>query len=275
PLPGGVVVRVAASHLRVGTFELLASRGDQAGLQALTTYALGRHYPDAVGAVNEPLALLERVVAAQASLVARWLGLGFIHGVMNTDNTSISGETIDYGPCAFLDEYVPQKTFSSIDRGGRYAYANQPRMALWNVTRLAETLIPLIDPEQGRAVAMATEQLDRFAELFGEAHSRVLHAKAGLEREEDGDVKLLQTLLDRMASGEVDFTRFRRVNPAFIPRNHRVEQLITAAVRQGDFGPFEAFHRVLARPYDDQPESASWAEPPAREERVQATFCGT
>ena len=245
---------------------------------------------------------------------------------MNTDNTSISGETIDYGPCAFLDEYDPQKTFSSIDHRGRYAYANQPRIALWNLTRLAETLIPLIDADQDRAVAGATELLDTFAERFGEAHGRVLRAKVGLTIEDAADGPLLADLLERMASNEVDFTLFfrglceavadpnrnaavaslfatpgafhewserwrprlarepgspadkaaamRLVNPAFIPRNHRIEEIIVSA-RRGDFTPFETFSRVLEHPYDDQPEHASWREPPEREQRVTATFCGT
>jgi uncharacterized protein YdiU (UPF0061 family) len=326
-LPGGVLVRVAASHLRVGTFELLASRGDLDGLRALTSYALGRHYPDAVGLPDEPLALLERVIAAQAALVARWMGVGFIHGVMNTDNTSISGETIDYGPCAFLDEYTPNKTFSSIDRGGRYAFGNQPRIALWNLTRLAETLVPLLDPDQDKAVALATDCLGTFSALFTAAHDRVMRAKLGFTVADPDDAALLADLLERMAANEVDFTLFfrqlcasaaspaadadtaalfaapgafhdwagrwrprlrrepgspeeksaamRAVNPAFIPRNHRIEEIIRAAVRQGNFSPFEEFSRVLEHPYEDQPEHASWREPPRREERVRATFCGT
>jgi len=329
PLPGAVFVRVAASHLRVGTFELLAARGDQDGVRVLTSYALGRHYPAALGAGDprgEALALLDGVIAAQANLVARWLGLGFIHGVMNTDNTSISGETIDYGPCAFLDEYAPGKTFSSIDHAGRYAFANQPRIALWNLTRLAETLVPAIaaDPEQG--VALATERLEGFAAIFNAAHDRVSRAKLGLSLAEPEDTELLADLHERLAANEVDFTRFfrrlcdaaadpshdlevaagfadpgafhpwaqrwrqrllrepgtpadrrasmRLANPAFIPRNHRIEEIITAAVR-GDLTPFETFTRVLEHPYEDQPEFASWREPPRRDQRVRATFCGT
>jgi uncharacterized protein YdiU (UPF0061 family) len=326
-LPGAVITRVAASHLRVGTFELLAARNDDEGIKILTTYALRRHYPEAAGSANEALALLECVTAAQARLVARWLGLGFIHGVMNTDNTSISGETIDYGPCAFLDEYDPGKTFSSIDRGGRYAFANQPRIALWNLSRLAETLLPAIAEDQDAAVALATERLNGFAAIFGEANGRIQRAKIGLTLVEPDDPALLQDLLERLAANEVDFTLFyrrlcaaaadpandaevastfadpdafapwaerwrqrlqrepgtpeqraaamRQVNPAFIPRNHRIEELITAAVERRDFGPFETFHQVLARPYEDQPEFAEWREPPLREQRVCATFCGT
>ena len=327
PLPGAVFVRVAASHLRVGTFELLAARGDQEGLRVLTSYALARHYPAAAGTTHEALALLDGVITAQAELVARWLGLGFIHGVMNTDNTAISGETIDYGPCAFLDEYAPGKTFSSIDHAGRYAFANQPRIALWNLTRLAETLVPAIATDPQQAVALATERLEGFAAIFNAAHDRVQRAKLGLSLAEPDDAALLSDLLERLAANEVDYTllfrrlcdaaadpshdehvaagfadpaafhpwaqrwrqrllrepgssadrraAMRRVNPAFIPRNHRVEEIITAAVQRGDLTPFETFTRVLERPYEDQPEFASWGEPPRREQRVQATFCGT
>jgi uncharacterized protein YdiU (UPF0061 family) len=162
-LPGAILVRVAASHIRVGTFEFFAARADREALQALTAYALARHYPNAVGTGNDALALLERVIHAQADLVARWLGVGFVHGVMNTDNTAVSGETIDYGPCAFLDEYDPEKKFSSIDHGGRYAFSNQPRIALWNVARLAEALLVLVSDDESEAVRLATERLDRFA----------------------------------------------------------------------------------------------------------------
>ncbi|XXX80787.1 YdiU family protein [Sorangium sp. So ce134] len=325
-LPGAVLTRVAASHLRVGTFQFFAARGDREALATLASYALSRHYPEAAGSGNDALALLERVIEAQASLVARWLGVGFVHGVMNTDNTSISGETIDYGPCAFLDEYDPEKKFSSIDRGGRYAFGNQPGIAQWNMLRLAEALLPLLADDQEEAVRLATDRVQRFTGLFVEAHERVLRAKLGLAREEDDDLALAADLLDRLASNGVDYTLFfrrlcasaadpgadaqaaslfaepgafrdwaeawrrrlaredvppeararsmRLVNPAFIPRNHRIEALIQAAVR-GDFEPFETFVRALERPYDDQPELAYLSEPPQLEERVKHTFCGT
>ncbi len=205
-LPGAVLARVAASHIRVGTFQFFAVREDHEALTALTSYALKRHYPDAAGSGNDARALLERVSAAQASLVARWLGVGFVHGVMNTDNTAVSGETLDYGPCAFLDEYDPGKTFSSIDHHGRYAFANQPRIAQWNLTRLAETLLPLLSEDEEATVRIATEVLDAFPALFGAAHLRVLRAKLGLQREDEDDLALASDLLERMASSEVDFT---------------------------------------------------------------------
>jgi uncharacterized protein YdiU (UPF0061 family) len=332
-LPGAVLTRVAASHIRVGTFQFFAARQDKEALSTLASYALARHYPDARGTGNDALALLERVIAAQALLVARWLGVGFVHGVMNTDNTSISGETLDYGPCAFLDEYDPDKRFSSIDTGGRYAYANQPPIMLWNLTRLAEALLPLLADDEEQSVALARERLERFAPAFGVAHDAIWRAKLGLQArpdEDEGDPLLATDLLGRLASERVDFTLFfRRLcasaadpvadartaalfgnpgafhdwaerwraraardsvtpeararamrdhNPAFIPRNHRVEEVIVAAVAHADFGPFETLLDVVTRPYDDRadrPDLARFADPPTEDERVTETFCGT
>ncbi len=328
-LPGAVLTRVAASHIRVGTFQFFANRGDQEALRILTAHALARHYPAAAGTGNDALALLEKVIDAQADLVARWLGVGFVHGVMNTDNTAISGETLDFGPCAFLDEYDPEKTFSSIDHGGRYAFSNQPRIALWNLARLGEALLPLVSPNVDEAVRVASEALARYEPRFERAHLDVMRAKLGLTpRDEDAqDAALVERLLALLAARRVDYTlffrrlceladassdstlaplfegdegairtwlsawrqrlaaeaeptvarvaRMRRSNPAFIPRNHRVEEAIEAAVRHGDFEPFETLVRVLERPYDDQPEAVHLAEPPRPEERVLRTFCGT
>ena len=213
-VPGAVFTRVAASHIRVGTFEYFAARDDKEALATLASYALARHYPEAAGSGNDALALLERVIAAQASLVARWLGVGFIHGVMNTDNTSIAGETIDYGPCAFLDAYDPRKKFSSIDTAGRYAFANQPRIAHWNLTRLAEALLPLFADDEDEAVRRAQGRLERFPALFDAAYLAVLRAKLGLGAQEhaddEGDHALASDLLERLASNEVDYTLFFR-----------------------------------------------------------------
>ena len=326
-LPGAVLTRVAASHLRVGTFQYFAARRDKEALDILTEYAIARHYPDAAGSNNSALALLDCVIVAQANLVAAWLGVGFVHGVMNTDNTSISGETIDYGPCAFLDEFDPNKKFSSIDHGGRYAFGSQPRIAQWNLLRLAETLLPLLADNEEEAICIATERVQRFPSAFDAAYARVLRAKLGLIRENDGDAELIGDLFERLAANGADYTIFfrrfcacaadpaadadvatlfakpsafydwvsawrrrigeetaapveraasmRRANPAFIPRNHRVEQAIAAATRQADFAPFERLALVLARPFDDQPEHADLAEPPLLDERVRETFCGT
>jgi uncharacterized protein YdiU (UPF0061 family) len=326
-LPGGVITRVAASHLRVGTFQYFAARGDRDAIETLTRYALDRHYPGRDRSAGDALALLDAVLDAQADLVARWMGVGFVHGVMNTDNTAISGETLDYGPCAFLDEYHPDKVFSSIDHGGRYAFARQPEIARWNLSRLAETLLPLIADDIERARALAMARLERFPERFAEAHERVVGRKLGLDRREDGDRALFSRLFDAMAASQVDFTIFfrrlcdaaesaeadasvaalfsdprayehwaqawrqrlagedtppvararamRQSNPAFIPRNHRVEQMIQAALSTRDFGPFETLLTVLARPFDERPGAEHLAEPPLPRERVTQTFCGT
>ena len=212
-LPGAVLTRVASSHLRVGRFEYFAAREDHEALGTRASYALARHYPGRAGTGNDALALLERVIDAQASLVARWLGVGFIHGVMNTDNTSISGETIDYGPCAFLDTYDPKKRFSSIDTGGRYAFGNQPRVALWNLSRLAESLLPLFADEEEDAVRLAESRLAGFPEAFDAAHLGVLRAKLGLGAKDDergGDLELARDLFERLAANEVDHTVFFR-----------------------------------------------------------------
>jgi len=326
PLPGAVLARVASSHLRVGTFQYFDATRDEEGLRALVDYALARHFPDTEGAGNPALALLERVVHAQANLVARWLGVGFVHGVMNTDNTSISGETIDYGPCAFLDETNPKKVFSSIDRNGRYAFMNQPAMAQWNCARLADALLPLVSEDEAEAVVLATARIEAFGKTFRAAYAAVVRAKLGLQAEEDGDASLTEDLFALMTQGAVDYTIFfrtlcdaaesgddepirtlfsaspaptpwleawrrrlgresasaadrasamRRANPAFIPRNHRIEEAIVAATREDDFAPFHALRRALERPYEDQPELAHLAEPPRPEERVRRTFCGT
>src|ERR1700754_2678075 len=214
-LPGAVLPRVASSHIRVGTFQFFAARGDIDGVRQLADHVIARHYPD-MGMAERPYhALLERVVARQADLVARWLLVGFIHGVMNTDNTSISGETIDYGPCAFMDEYNPAQVFSSIDEMGRYAYANQPRIALWNLTRLAECLLPLFSDDKDNAIEQAQFILGEFAEKFAAAYQAGLRAKVGLFTKADGDDALEQDLLDTMAKNQADFTlTFRRLSDA-------------------------------------------------------------
>src|SRR6202023_2469245 len=214
-LPGAVLTRVAASHIRVGTFQYFAARGDTEGVRRLADHVIAWHYPQASGAERPYHALLEGVIARQADLVARWLLVGFIHGVMNTDNTSVSGETIDYGPCAFMDHYDPAKVFSSIDEQGLYAYANQPRIALWNLTRLAECLLPLLSDDQEKAIAEAQEILGAFIERFAAAYQAGLRNKIGLFTTREADEALVQDLLDAMARNQADFTlTFRRLSEA-------------------------------------------------------------
>ncbi len=211
-LPGAVLTRVAASHIRVGTFQFFAARGDGEGVRTLADYVIARHYPQAKDAANLYRALLELVIARQADLVARWLLVGFIHGVMNTDNMTISGETIDYGPCAFMDGYHPATVYSSIDVQGRYAYGNQPRIAQWNLARLAETLLPLLDEDENKAIEVAKESLGTFASVLEKAYAAGLSRKIGLQQSEPDDFALAQDLLSRMAGSEADFTlTFRRL----------------------------------------------------------------
>ncbi|MDM9627127.1 YdiU family protein [Rhizobium sp. S152] len=326
-LPGAVFTRVAASHIRVGTFQFFAARGDAEGIRALADYVIERHYPDIKDAANPYLALFEAVSERQASLIARWLHIGFIHGVMNTDNMTVSGETIDFGPCAFMDSYDAATVFSSIDQNGRYAYASQPGIGQWNLARLGETLLPLIDPDLEKAVAAANIVIEHYGERFQIDWLRGMRDKIGLSTVEDDDLELVQSLLSAMQAGRADFTltflrlshlaadngseaaflatfaepdaaaawlgrwheRLERetwpaaersaamlkVNPAFIPRNHRIEQAITAAVEDADFSLFEALLKVLSRPYEEQPDFAPYMEPPKPEERVLQTFCGT
>ncbi|WP_375263035.1 YdiU family protein [Palleronia sp.] len=310
PLPGAVLTRVAASHIRVGTFQYLYARQDTDGLQALTDHVIARHYPDADG----PEGLLDAVVGAQARLIARWMGVGFIHGVMNTDNMAVSGETIDYGPCAFLDSYHPDTVFSSIDRYGRYAYARQPEIAVWNLAQFATCLLPLM-PDRQAAVERFTDIVNDFGVRFQAEWLDVFRTKLGLSTAEEDDAALAHRLLDILATNRDDFTLIfrgladgsatdhvtdrpafdqwhelwtarrqrdglaeedqvalmRRTNPGVIPRNHRIEEVIQAAV-SGDYAPFHALHAALGTPYQDHPV---FAAPPAAGEEVTATFCGT
>jgi uncharacterized protein YdiU (UPF0061 family) len=330
-LPGAVLTRVASSHVRVGTFQYFAARGDQESLRELLTYVIARHYPEARDADVPALAVLRAVAERQAALIAEWMRVGFIHGVMNTDNMAISGETIDYGPCAFMDKYDPKTVFSSIDHGGRYAYANQPGIARWNVARLAETLLPLIDSDIDKAVGLATEVVESFIAQFDAYFLDAMRRKIGLATAVEGDADLINRLLATMHNAGADFTLtfrglaleaqdpthapggrselrelfgtdcaidgwlrdwrerlvndpqsaaergagMRRVNPAFIPRNHRVEAALEAASNGGDYQPFQQLLGILQRPYADQPEHASFGQPPEPSERVFKTFCGT
>lgn len=328
PVPGGILCRVAESHVRIGTFEYFARRGDSDAVRTLADYVIGRHYPDLAESDQPYLQLFDAVVARTASLTAAWMGVGFIHGVMNTDNTSLVGETIDYGPFGFLDAFDPATVYSSIDRGGRYAFNRQPDMAHWNLARLGECLLELIDTDPQGALEKANAALDGFQARF-EAHFHAgLNAKLGLAEPHDGDVDLAFDLLERMSKNEADMTlTFRRlsaldgqtsendesvrelfrqpesfdawaarwrqrltaetctdserqaamraVNPAFILRNHLAQQAVDAAVEHLDFEPMHALHRVLCRPFEDQPDMNAYARPPSPEERVLETFCGT
>jgi len=255
-LPGAILTRVAASHLRVGTFQYFDAQGDTRGIRRLADYAIARHYPDAAGKMRPYRALLDGVIARQAHLVAQWMLFGFIHGVMNTDNTSISGETIDYGPCAFMETYEPDKVFSSIDHQGRYAYSNQPRAALWNLTRLAETLLPILEPEEGSesaAIASANEALAAFDLKFAAARGAGLRRKLGLFSEREGDAALAEDLMQRMATNGADFTlTFRRLCDAVVGSQGDEEVRNQFA----DAGAYDLWASEWRRRLEEEPVSA-------------------
>ena len=325
-LPGAVLARVASSHLRVGTFQYFAVRGESERIRRLVAYALARHYPERADDAKPALALLDAVCAAQAALVARWMQVGFIHGVMNTDNMTISGETIDYGPCAFMDRHDADTVFSSIDTHGRYAYGNQPGIAQWNLARLAEALLGAIDDDGKRAVALATEVVNAFGARYRRAWLDGMRAKLGLAASaEDGDFDLANGFLAAIADQNADHTlAFRRLslaalgddaplralldddaryaiwagrwrerlmrdpmqpaaraatmdraNPIYVPRNHRVEEALEAAVERGVLGPFETLLAVLERPFDERPGLEAYATPAANGNPGFRTFCGT
>ena len=303
-LPGAVLTRVAASHIRVGTFQFFAARKDHESLTLLIDHVIERHYPELKGAENPE---------AQGSLVARWVQVGFIHGVMNTDNSSVSGETIDYGPCAFMDAYDPDTVFSSIDTYGRYAYQNQAPIAQWNMARLAETLLAFLSESREEAIRIATERVEAFPAIYTKYWLAGFRKKIGLVSEGDGDLELIQGLLDAMQMARADFTvtfrglskgeepealkdwipawrerlardpqtaeerltLMRSVNPAYVPRNHLVEEMISAAVENQDYAPFETMLRVLMNPYEEQPGSEKYAALPPESETGYRTFCGT
>ncbi len=245
-VPGAIVTRVAQSHVRVGTFEFHAARGDSDAVRRLADYVIARHYPDLRSAPRPYLALVATVAARQAALVAAWMRVGFIHGVMNTDNTSIVGETIDFGPCAFMDAWDPATVYSAIDRGGRYAYANQPLIAQWNLARLAETLLPLIDEDVERAAADATAVLVAFMDDYERLRLADLRAKLGLGTPEAGDPALVQALLDLARAQSVDHTLlFWRLAEAVIGSPEGVRALFVAP---GTFDAWAmAWHARLAR----------------------------
>jgi len=313
PQAGAVLTRVAHSHMRVGTFEFAAATGDLGALADLADYAMSRHFPGAAGMERPVEAFLGSVVAAQARLVAQWMAAGFVHGVMNTDNMAISGQTLDYGPCAFLDTYHPGQVFSSIDRRGRYAYGNQPGIAQWNLTRLAEALLPLLADDEATSIDRARPVIEGFAELYQTEYLRLMTAKLGLGSVQDGDRELVDDLLAAMEANRSDYpatfrgltegredpglatwtARWRRrleaepdlgavrrrmgaANPVYYPRNHLVEEALSSAVN-GDLEPFLTLVDLLASPFSRRVGFESYERPPEpmEGERPYVTFCGT
>ncbi len=319
-LPGAILVRVAASHIRVGTFQYAASRGNTDEIRALADYTLKRHFPDVEFNERRYISLLKEVIKRQASLIAKWQLIGFIHGVMNTDNVAVSGETIDYGPCAFMNEYDPATVFSSIDRQGRYAYGNQPAIASWNLARFAETLLPLLSEHRESALEIAQEEISEFEPLFSHYWLDGMRAKLGISNNEEGDASLINSLLGMMQENRADFTNtflaltfgrtehsalfaspefsewhalwqarlkrqdtanlspqelMNKSNPALIPRNHRVEEALEAAVSHADYSVMTRLLNALANPYAHTSEQTEYAAPPGPSACGYKTFCGT
>lgn len=327
-LPGAVLTRVARCHVRVGTFQFFASREDTNALRALADYVIARLHPELAESTTPYLDLFKNTLEAQAQLIAHWQGLGFIHGVMNTDNVSVSGETLDYGPCAFMDTFDPNKVFSSIDRLGRYAYKNQPKMGRWNLTGLGQALLPILEGEHDEVVDEANALLEGFESRCSHLQQLTWQRKLGLGEVREGDASLASDLLQRMAENRVDFSllfrslpgalegatnmdaaarilfdepeafegwavQWRRrlasegrptpevgeqlnsANPAYIPRNHLVEEVIVAAVENADLAPFNALNQVLQKPFETRAGLERYAAAPTPDQVVRATFCGT
>jgi serine/tyrosine/threonine adenylyltransferase len=317
-LPGAILTRVAASHLRVGNVEWAAATGDPGKVRVIADYTLQRHYPQLVSQEQRYLLLLQALLERQAKLIASWMHVGFIHGVMNTDNMALSGETIDYGPCAFMNVYDPGTVFSSIDHHGRYAYANQPRIALWNLSCLASALLPLLDEKEEEALAIANKVLAAFPEVFKAHWLRGMRGKLGLHNEEPEDEQLADDLFKVMHEQRLDFTNtfrdlssementdtlaakglgdwgtrwharlhrqsqdlsesqalMRRNNPAFIPRNHKVEEALAAASSNGDLTVAEKLLEIVAQPFDYGRHLREFSTPSPDNDGYQ-TFCGT
>ncbi len=318
-LPGAILTRIAASHIRVGTFEYAALQRNKTITSALLDYLINRHFPEIREEENTPLALLNAVIQQQAELIVHWMRVGFIHGVMNTDNMALSGETIDYGPCAFMDRFAPDTVFSSIDHRGRYAYANQPHIAQWNLARLAEALLPLIDENKELAIEKSEDALNSFEVFYKERWKSMMRSKIGLCQAEPGDEQMITDLLDYMHQNQLDYTNtfcdlasdelpetdiyktgyfkkwhtrwkdrqkkeerslkssralMKSVNPAVIPRNHKVEEALQAA-EEGNLCPFNDLVKALEEPYKDDHCLAPYQTPPLASEKVYQTFCGT
>ncbi|WP_456276853.1 protein adenylyltransferase SelO [Bacillus sp. AK128] len=318
-LPGAILTRVAASHLRVGTFQYAAKWGTDEELKTLADYAIKRHYPEIENHEERYLSLLKAVMNRQAKLIAQWQLVGFIHGVMNTDNMTISGETIDYGPCAFMNQYDPETVFSSIDRNGRYSYGNQPQLAGWNLARFAESLLALLHDDIDEAVKIAQDAVTEFPTIFKGYWLEGMRAKLGIFNEESQDEALIEELLGLMHKHQADFTNtfnaltfdtmedidlfrtpefkewqekwmsrlsrqqeskessvelMKKSNPGVIPRNHRVEEALEAALI-GDYSVMEQLVEVLSTPFEHSPAQADYCELPEQTDRPYRTYCGT
>jgi len=324
-LPGGIMTRIASSHIRIGTFEYARFHKDNQLIKKLTDYSIARHFPDTANVENPYLAFFAAVCNQQALLIANWMSVGFIHGVMNTDNMTISGETIDFGPCAFMDSYDPSTVFSSIDVNKRYAYANQPAILTWNLTRLAETLIPLIHKDKNESIKLLTEVLQLIKPVYTNYWLSIMRSKIGLSKEDQNDIEIISNFLEIMEEEKADFTlcfrslskaligdgqtiralfnnsrRFdgwmmiwqerisqegiaeekiaatmNKVNPIYIPRNHKVEEALHEAVFKNNMLPFNKLHSLLQNPFEEIDGFESFKEPAPKSDIPYKTFCGT
>ncbi len=312
-LPGAVLARVASSHIRVGTFQLAAALYSKKEVAALLDYTIQRHFPELLNRQDKARQMLKMVIERQADLLVNWLRVGFVHGVMNTDNMLLCGETIDYGPCAFIDEYEAQKVFSSIDYYGRYAFENQPIVAQWNLARLAETLLPFLSDNVEEAREIAEEEIDNFRVIYQQKYLTMMLAKLGISKAEEGDDKMIAALLELMQSNKIDYTNFfrdlradkifeqpqlvkwqqqwqlrrqknqtiesskdlmRKNNPVIIPRNHQVNKALADA-ENGDLSSFQELLSALQNVYQESEDKIRYQNPPKEEEKILETFCGT
>ncbi|MFT6332515.1 MAG: hypothetical protein ACJAW3_000854 [Lentimonas sp.] len=310
PANGAVLTRIAKSHIRIGTFEYFSLRGDLKNIKILADYAIKRHYPKCLEDKNIYLEFLKQVIKSQASLIASWMSVGFIHGVLNSDNVTISGQTIDFGPCAFLEQYQKNKVFSSIDRYGRYSFSNQKNITAWNLTRLAESILPLIDKDITKAVKLAENELNKFYQIFDKLYFSKMAKKIGIFDFKISDQKLIEDLLTIFEEKQIDFTngfrnlknldlnekwkncwlkrisqqkisleeiysRMNKVNPVAIPRNHLVEKAIGKAENENDFSETEKLLKIIQKPFVKLPDCEEYYLEAKENEEVTQTFCGT
>ncbi len=315
PLKGAILTRVAASHVRFGTFQFLAAHKDIDAMSKLLDYCIKRHFPDILDSPNKVIKFIELVMSKQIDLIVNWMRVGFIHGVMNTDNSTICGETIDYGPCAFMDQYDHKAVFSSIDFQGRYAYGNQPTTIHWNLIRLAESLLPLIDKDESRSIEIAQKTIDSFSKIFNKKWQKMMRSKLGINNRSGEDDVLVKDLLTWMQSKKPDFTNtfcnlmgskhandrefededfilwkknwkervnnidylniMKKTNPILIPRNYLVEEALTEAEAEGKFTKFNELLVVLSKPYEQLDIDEKYSKTPQIQAEPYRTFCGT
>ena len=315
PLKGSILTRVASSHIRIGTFQFLAAHKDYEGMKSLLDFSIKRHFSNLKSSENLAIEFIKAVMQKQINLIVEWMRVGFIHGVMNTDNSTISGETIDYGPCAFMDHYDANTVFSSIDTQGRYSFANQPSIIQWNLVRLAECLLPLIDKDEKRSIEIAQNLINTFSSLFKDKWLQMMKKKLGIKDQSEDDEELINNLIKWMQQKKPDFTNTfcnlmnydhaddeefeddefnnwkrewkKRVeskeyidvmmscNPSLIPRNYLVEEALSEAETDGKFDKFNELNEIISSPYQLKKVNIKYLETPSKSNIPYKTFCGT